>query len=357
MPPTDSLPLTDTIAPADQAALIVAVRQAHDSRTPLYPIGGGTSLDYGLPARQPGLGLSLAKLDRVIDYPARDMTITVEAGITLANLAKTLAAEGQRLPLDVPQADRATLGGVIATNFSGTLRYGHGTVRDYVIGIAAVDGRGTPFKGGGRVVKNVAGYDFCKLLTGSLGTIGVITQVTLKVKPLPQAQRAGLLAGSTDESRMPNGCWRALVASKVTPAAIELLVGPAWNDDPALEPLGGGEFGHLVVALEGTAVEVGWMLEALASEWRELGAAAQTIAAEQDDALWSRLREFPTGLPLPLGEGLPAVSLPNGGKGASPLVVKLQRVPAEPDAGNGRSMLREAQAGLFHPSPRGQRDW
>src|SRR6185503_9080468 len=83
----------------------------------------------------------------------------------------------------VPRAATATIGGVVATNWNGPRRYGHGTIRDYVIGIHAVDGRGTPFKGGGRVVKNVAGYDFCKLLTGSLGTLAVVTQLALKVKP------------------------------------------------------------------------------------------------------------------------------------------------------------------------------
>src|SRR6185295_19830055 len=103
-----------------------------------------------------------------------------------------LATERQRLPIDVPQAERATVGGVIATNWNGPRRFREGTVRDYVIGISAVDGRGQPFKGGGRVVKNVAGYDFCKLLTGSFGTLGVITQVTLRLKPIPD--QSALLA-------------------------------------------------------------------------------------------------------------------------------------------------------------------
>ena len=90
----------------------------------------------------------------------------------------------------------ATLGGVVACSASGPRRFGFGTMRDYVIGIHAVDGRGMAFKGGGRVVKNVAGYDFCKLLTGSLGTLGVITQVTLKIRPLPdQVCSHGLRTG------------------------------------------------------------------------------------------------------------------------------------------------------------------
>ena len=143
-------------------------------------------LDYGLLPKAPGVGLSVAGLARVIDYPARDMTVTVEAGIRVAELQK-LWRPGAAI------ADRRAAGRTgharrraIATNTSGPRRFGNGTLRDYVIGISAVDGHGTAFKAGGRVVKNVAGYDFCKLLTGSLGTLAVITQVTLKVKPLPE---------------------------------------------------------------------------------------------------------------------------------------------------------------------------
>src|SRR6478672_8182590 len=106
-----ALPLKTTLSPASQADVAAAVRAAFETGTPLYPIGGGTSLDFGLPAKEPGQGLSLLGLNRIIDYPARDMTITVEAGVTMKQLAETLAREGQRLPVDVPQADKATIGG------------------------------------------------------------------------------------------------------------------------------------------------------------------------------------------------------------------------------------------------------
>ena len=124
-------------------------------------------------------------------------------------------------------SDRA-LGGVIATNASGPRRYGQGTIRDYVIGITAVDGRGVEFHGGGRVVKNVAGYDFCKLLTGSLGTLGVITQVTLKVKPRPRV--SSLVACDVASFEEAEKLLAAFGQSRTTPTAIELLSGPAWNE-------------------------------------------------------------------------------------------------------------------------------
>lgn len=293
------LPLAETLAPADQQELSAAVRQACADRTSVYPIGGGTSLDFGLPAKQPGVGLSLANLRRVVDYPARDMTITVEAGITMTELAQTLAAERQWLPIDAPQADVATLGGVVATAFCGPRRYGCGTMRDYVIGISAVDGRGMPFKGGGRVVKNVAGYDFCKLLTGSLGTLGVITQLTLKIRPLPE--RSALMVCDVADFAGAEKLLAALVNSGTTPAAIELLTGPAWRDDLALGPIDRGAAARLVVGLEGTESEVAWMLEQLAAEWQAQGVRSSRALADDEAAeLWSRLREFPADREPPL---------------------------------------------------------
>ena len=117
------------------------------------------------------------------------MTITVQAGITARPAAgDCCAAENQRLPIDVPRPDQATLGGALAVNVSGPRRYGFGTLRDYVIGISVVNDEGQEVKAGGRVVKNVAGYDLCKLHIGALGTLGIITQVTLKLRPLPEAQ-------------------------------------------------------------------------------------------------------------------------------------------------------------------------
>src|ERR1700722_17745144 len=152
-------------------------------KRPLAPLGGRTALGFGGRLSQPAVGLDLTHLDRVVDFPARDMTVTVEAGIRIDRLAQVLKSEGQRLPIDVAQPDRATLGGAIATNANGPRRFGFGTFRDYVIGLTAMTADGRVFHSGGRVVKNVAGYDLCKLLVGSLGTLAVITQVTLKLKP------------------------------------------------------------------------------------------------------------------------------------------------------------------------------
>jgi len=317
MATTAGLPLQKTLAPASIGEVAEMVRLAGKQGTALYPIGGQTAQQLGLTPRREGWGLSMTQLNRVVDYPARDMTITVEAGITLDALAKTLATERQRLPIDVPFPERATLGGVVATNASGPRRYGCGTIRDYVIGISAVDGRGVAFKGGGRVVKNVAGYDFCKLLTGSFGTLAVITQVTLKVKPIPEA--SAFLAIDLPQSSDPahdtvEPYLAALVNSAVTPTAIELLTGPAWRDDSALGPIPSETSTRLLVGLEGTKVEVDWMLDTLAREWEgHAGWIAagrprpRRVAEGETTGLWQRLTRFAVEgeSPLVIEAGLP----------------------------------------------------
>ena len=163
------------------------VREARANKQAVYPVGGRTTLDLGMVPSKPGIAIDTRGLNAVIEHAARDMTITVQAGITLAELAKVLAAENQWLPIDVPNPETATVGGAVAANLSGPRRLGHGTFRDYILGISVVTDDGVEVKGGGRVVKNVAGYDLMKLQTGALGTLGVITQLTLKVKPRPEA--------------------------------------------------------------------------------------------------------------------------------------------------------------------------
>jgi len=128
--------------PASVAEVGELVREAASDGGAIFPVGGRTALDLGLPPTKAGISLETCRLDQVIDYPARDMTITVQAGLTVARLQSILAGERQRLPIDVPQPERATVGGILATNTSGPRRYGSGTLRDYVIGISVVNDEG-----------------------------------------------------------------------------------------------------------------------------------------------------------------------------------------------------------------------
>ena len=171
-------------------------------------------------------------------------------------------------------------------------------MRDYVIGITAVDGRGTLFHGGGRVVKNVAGYDFCKLLTGSLGTLAVITQVTLRVKPIPS--RSKFVVCRIRNWEMAERVLAGLSKSQTTPAAIELLAGAGWRSDSQLGTLTELEVAHLLVGVEGDEAEVEWMASTLWNELRLLGVAAEILPDSLAEPFWMRLAQFPVAGPSPL---------------------------------------------------------
>lgn len=229
------LPLSKTLAPAEQAEVAEAVRAAGAEKTAVYPIGGGAGLDYGAWPVKPGIGLSLEKLNRLIDYAPDDLTITVEAGMTLAELANILVKRGQRLPVDVPLPDRATIGGAAAVNPSGPRRFAYGTLSDYVLGFTAVDGQGMMFFGGGRVLKNAAGYNMGRLMVGSLGTLGVITQLTLMVRPLPEM--SALASCNLPDLETAEKLLAGLMLGPIRPTALELTRGPNRHDNPVLESM------------------------------------------------------------------------------------------------------------------------
>jgi glycolate oxidase FAD binding subunit len=253
--------------PASVAELGELVKRTRAAKQALYPVGGRTTLELGLPPTKPGIACDTTALSAIIDYPARDMTITAQAGITLAALQAELAKEGQWLPIDVPSPERATLGGAVATNASGPRRYGYGTLRDYVIGISFVTDDGVEVKAGGRVVKNVAGYDLMKLQIGALGTLGVVTQLTLKVKPKPEASAA--VALSCDSAALA-GVLDLLAATKTRPVAVELLnqeAVVALQSGVLRPPLASSDVQWLIlVAFEEKAAAVRWQVSTLLAE-------------------------------------------------------------------------------------------
>jgi glycolate oxidase FAD binding subunit len=275
------------VRPGSVADLCELVRQAAADGQALYPVGGGTQLDFGLPPTKLGTAVDLCGLDHVIDYPARDMTITVQAGITIGRLWSELRKEGQQLPVDIPLADTATLGGAVATNISGPRRFGHGTFRDYVIGISVVNDRGEEVKGGGRVVKNVAGYDLMKLYTGSLGTLGIITQLTLKVKPLPEAVAA--IAAPCPPDLLDSVLNRVLPATATRPT----MIGVA--NAPAAAMLGSEAKGFLlVVGFEEKSTTVQWQVNRLMQELpAELRATDSEFQGDLASGLFQRWTDFP----------------------------------------------------------------
>src|ERR1700722_17510313 len=159
-------------------------------------------------------------MNRVLAYEPQVLTLGVEPGVRIEDLLLTLAAERQFLPLAVSFADRATIGGIVATNSNSPLRHAYGAVRDFCLGMEFVTGEGSQAKSGGRVVKNVTGYDLHKLLIGSLGTLAVITRVNFRTFPLPPAQ--GTFIGSFSTAEAPFGFCRPIAHSALAPQMVEV---------------------------------------------------------------------------------------------------------------------------------------
>lgn len=174
------------VQPADADGVAATLRWAGQANLAVYPVGGRTQIDLGNPATRPGIALDLTRLNQLIDFQPADLTVTVAAGMTLAQLDAIVGREDKCVPIWSPLAERATIGGILAAGASGPLRNAYGLPRDWLIGIGVAGADGTISKAGGKVVKNVTGYDLNRLYTGSLGTLAVITEATFKIAPAPR---------------------------------------------------------------------------------------------------------------------------------------------------------------------------
>jgi glycolate oxidase FAD binding subunit len=216
------------VTPTSVDTLAQVVAHANQNALTLLARGGGSHMNLGdLPEHIDGV-VETNQLDRLLEHEGPDLTCHVQAGITLASLQKQLARQGQRLSLDPPNAEQSTIGGILASNASGPKRLRYGTARDLLIGLRVVQANGDIARSGGRVVKNVAGYDLNKLYIGSLGTLGIIVEANFKLHPLPSAERTLLLTYTNVEDAMHTVL--AVIGSQLTPGALELIDTGAAND-------------------------------------------------------------------------------------------------------------------------------
>jgi glycolate oxidase FAD binding subunit len=203
---------------AEQVAEVLRAAAA-DGRT-VVPVGGRTKLTWAAPPTSADLLLDLTGLDRVVEHVAGDLTVVAEAGVRLADLQASVGEAGQLLGVDPPEQG-ATLGGVVSANASGPRRLRYGTTRDLLIGITVVLADGTVAHAGGKVVKNVAGYDLGKLFTGAHGTLGVVVSTTWRLHPVPPARRVVTL--DLPDAAAAGPLSIALARSTLTPTAVELI--------------------------------------------------------------------------------------------------------------------------------------
>jgi glycolate dehydrogenase FAD-binding subunit len=265
----------------EEVAAVMAL--ASEVGTPVTPWGGGTAASVGMPAGRTGLVLGLRRLGRLLDHEPGDLTATVEAGMTVRAFQTALGSRGQWLSLDPADAERATVGGVLATSACGPRRHLYGTARDVLIGVTVVTADGSIVKGGGKVVKNVAGYDLPKLFIGSYGTLGVIVEATVKLRPLPEQEE--LVSVRFDRLKDAGSAVKAVAASDLIPNAVELLdsAGASGAGLAAGSPTPGGV---LVVGFDGVSEQVDWQRAELARLTGPLGGRDPRLL---DAAAWTRL--------------------------------------------------------------------
>ncbi len=261
-------------------------RYASKNSYTVLPAGSGTKLGIGNLAQSPDIVLSTKRLNKVIEYEPADLTVTVEAGMLLKDLQATLSKHRQFLPFDPPFADRCTIGGIVATNTSGPQRLRYGTARNLVLGMHVVHADGKMVKSGGKVVKNVAGYDLNKLYIGAFGTLGIITDVALKLAPLPLHQEIIIAPFHSIQDAIRTGL--NVVSSQSLPMFVNMLFNCELNGLTEKKPT-------LVLGFAGDPETVRWQVnfvQTLLQQTDNLG--VQKFESESYQNLKKILQEFPT---------------------------------------------------------------
>ena len=284
------------VVPEDREQTAEVVRIASELHAGLVVRGGGTTLGWEPAPSGMVMGLSTERLREVVQHEPRDLTVTVEAGVVLGDLNATLGDHRQRLSIDPPHADRATLGGISAANDSGPLRHRYGTMRDLMLGMEVIGVDGVVTHSGGRVVKNVAGYDIHRLHIGALGSLGVITEMTFRLQPLAEAFR--LVTVRCGDGEQAEQGVASILGGRTQPVLMELIT-PFGDEDMARE-LGTGlvdpDGWTLVVGYEDCREAVAWQCEHMTDGGS--GAIPGTASAEALDeavstTLYEAVREWP----------------------------------------------------------------
>ena len=279
----------------DEVSKIVA--HANQQHLFIIPRGNGTKMGMGGIPKKIDIILSTDRLNRITDSDCENLTLSAEGGITLSEVQKSLAkvGKGYFLPLDPPFTDKATLGGIVATNSSGPKRLLYGTARDLIIGTKAVFPNGDIVVSGGKTVKNVSGYDMCKLLIGSYGTLGILCEMTFKLLPLPEKEAT--LALSFARLEEADGFARQVRSSQLIPSSTEILNAIAVQKMkyPVSMPPNGNYL--VAIGLDGVAESIDRQISEMSEMGKKHGVLeAVTLDSEKHQAFWIALRDFYNGL-------------------------------------------------------------
>ena len=280
---------TSRITPRSADELADALRDAALRSQAIVPWGAGTLQHLGYPPPPGAVALETTALDRIVEYNPADLTITVEAGTSLDTVQAALGQHRQWLPWDPPAPGVATIGGLLAANVSGPLRLGYGVPRDWALGMRVALGDGRLVKSGGKVVKNVAGYETHKLHIGALGTLGVIVEVTFKVWPLPERMNSLVFVCTAREDAVELA--EQLRTPPLAPVSLVLLSGV--QQLLAGQPAGRPKYHLLAVRFAGVGAAVERQQQAAMAAARGAGTATFDLDDEESRLLWKRIAAFP----------------------------------------------------------------
>ena len=272
------------IYPNNSETLSKIIKYAYTQELSIMPCGSGSKISWGGLKKDIRLVVSTQKLDRIIEHAVDDLTVTVEAGVKLTDLQNRLEDKNQFLALDPAYPEDATIGGIIATADSGSWRARYGGVRDMLLGISFLRADGAIAKAGGRVVKNVAGYDLMKLFTGSYGTLGIFQQATFRLYPLPETSTTMLLTGQNEAIAT---AIQTLLNSTLTPTAADLLSSGLVK---ALEI--GTENASLMVRFQSIPESIQEQTKTLESIAKHLNLKTSLYRDADEQKLWQRLQQI-----------------------------------------------------------------
>ena len=283
------------VSPGSVEEVSKLLAYASTEKLAVVPRGNGTKMAQGGVPRKLDVVLSVLRINRITEHDVPNLSLSVEAGITLSAVQEKLAGTGKGsfLPLDPPYTEKATIGGIIATNGSGPRRYIYSTARDLLLGLKVVSPNGDIVAFGGKTVKNVSGYDMTKLMIGSRGALGVITEITTKLLPLPEAS-ATLLVSFENLARA-GSLTKKVLHSALLPSAMELMDGKAAGQL--------GEKGKYLVAfnLEGVGEAVERQVAEIGEMGKKEGAIDTKILKGQEErTFWIRVRDFALATKAPV---------------------------------------------------------
>jgi len=292
----DSTPISRlpdvVVAPLSTKEIAAVIKLANELKIPVVPRGGGTNLSAGSVPIEGGIVLALHRMNKILEIDADNLTATVQPGVITAALHKAVEAQGLFYPPDPQSMFMSTMGGNVAENAGGPRGVKYGVTKDYVQGLEIVTPTGSIVRVGGKTIKNVSGYDLMRLYAGSEGTLGVITEITVRLLPLPEAKRTLLAVFNSldDAAKSVSG----IIKNRIIPVSLELMDQKAMQLIEAFKPVGlpVDAAGAVLIEVDGSADEVGRQIEKVADVCKACGAKEVKIAQDANQAakLWEGRR-------------------------------------------------------------------